>query len=95
MKFFVGILLLAIEIALLIYTAFVVPLKLRARWVAYLLYTLGAIAVWLCYIIAMMFVDSALGNDVPGFGYAILGFISWVVGSAIFVSRILRKRTLH
>src|SRR5258708_5275433 len=95
MKFFVGILLLVIETAFIICTAFVGPLRLRPHWVAYALYTLSAIVVWFLYAIAMMFADAALGNDVPGFGYVALGFISWVVGSVIFVSRILRKRPLH
>jgi hypothetical protein len=92
MKSVVDFSLLAVQIGLAVCTAFVLPLTLRPRWIAYSLYTLGTAVVWLVYSVLMLFCDGWLGKDMPGIGYLLIGFLSWCLGSAIYVQKIFHSK---
>ena len=83
---------LIVQVLLLAATAFIAPLSLRPRWVTYVLYTFAAVVLWLAYTVAAMVLDSKAGKDVPGGGYLFVGLLSWIVGSAVFLFRINKRK---
>ena len=46
--------------------------------------------VWMAYAMIAMFFDSWRRADIPGFGYLVLGFMAWMVGSVIFMVKAIR-----
>jgi hypothetical protein len=84
-------LLLAAMLALLIATGFIAPRKLRPSFLNWFVYTVAAAILWLAYAIGAMLFDSKTGQDVPGIGYILPGFLGWILGSWTFYSRALRK----
>src|SRR5438034_3619544 len=77
-------LLLVLQIALFAVTALVAPMVLRPRLLRYLAYCVIAAVAWLAYAVAAMLFDSKAKIDVPGIGYLLVGFISWLIASIIF-----------
>jgi predicted membrane channel-forming protein YqfA (hemolysin III family) len=92
MKPVVSLLGLLLEIATLVCIAFVAPMKLRPRWKGFIFYSCAVVIVCLGGSVAMMFINSFLKSDVPAFGYLLLGFGAWIVGSIIYVGRIREDR---
>jgi hypothetical protein len=84
--------LLLVQIALLICTAVVLPITIRPRWIGFLLYSLCMLAAWFAYTLGVMFFNSAVGHDTPGFGYLFIGFIGWCFGSIIFLWRLAKPK---
>jgi hypothetical protein len=83
---------LALQIALLILTIFG-PCYLKLKWWKYVLFSLLVGMLWIGYAIIVMPVNDMVGTDVPGAGYLALGFLAWLIGSALFFCRIIfRKR---
>ena len=74
------------ELALLALTAFIVPLKMRPRWVWYFIYTFAAGILWLAFSMA-----ATIWWPEPGIGTLIIGFLSWIVGSVIYARRIMKR----
>jgi hypothetical protein len=75
------------ELSLMITTIAIAPLKLQALWRRYFTYTLLAAIVWFGFCILEM-----IWWPEPGIGVWFLGFLSWIIGSAILVSRIQRQK---
>lgn len=80
-------LLLIVQLGLLASTAFIAPVLLRPRLFTYIVYSVLVAVVWVGYMLGATFFDGKVGNDVPGIGYLLIGFIGWLVGSAVFGSR--------
>jgi hypothetical protein len=88
----ISLLLLAIQILLLVGTAFLGPLLLRPSGVNFIIYSLIVLTLWVTYAVAALFFNSGVGRDVPGAGYLIIGFVGWIVGSTIYLLRFIRRR---
>ena len=69
------------ELALMIATAFVAPLKVPGRWIWYFVYTGVSGITWFVFAVATMF-----WWPEPGFGVILLGFLSWLIGTAVFIA---------
>jgi len=67
-------------------TAVIAPLKLRPLWHWYFIYTVAAAALWIVFTFA-----SILFWPEPGIGVCLLGFLSWIIGTIIYVQRILAR----
>jgi len=80
-------LLLLLQALMLVATAFVLPMRLPLRFIPYFFYTIGVGAAWLAYAVLAMLFDGVVGNDIPGIGYLLLGFLGWALGSAIWLYR--------
>lgn len=82
---------LLLQIALLVGTAFIMPRRLRPQFSRYVVYSLLAAAAWFVYAVLAMFLNSAMNIDIPGGGYLFLGVIAWLVGTVVFVFRASRE----
>lgn len=85
-------LLLIVQLGLLASTAIIAPVLLRPRLLTYIIYSVLAAIVWLGYAVGAMCFDAKVGNDVPGVGYLLMGFIGWLIGSAVFGFRASEAR---
>jgi hypothetical protein len=70
-----------VELALMIATAFVVPLKLPSRRKWYFVYTGVSGITWFVFAVVAMF-----WWPEPGIGVILLGFLSWLLGTVVFIA---------
>jgi hypothetical protein len=70
-----------VELALMIATALVAPLKMPRRWSWYFVYTGASGIAWLAFAVVAM-----LWRTEPGMGVILLGFLSWTFGTLVFIA---------
>lgn len=78
---------LALQLVLIAFTVWFLPTRLTTKWVGGLIFIVAVPLLWLAYSVLAMLVDGLLGDDVPGIGYLVLGFISGVIGFMVYVCR--------
>ena len=82
-----GVLSLLLQISLMAFTAWFLPTRLTTRSYGFLIFIFVVPAAWLCFSVLAMLLDGITGNDIPGVGYLVEGFISGAVGFFIYASR--------
>ena len=70
-----------VELALMIATAFVAPLKMPGRWNWYFAYTGVSGIIWFVFAVVTMF-----WWPEPGMGVIMLGLLSWIIGTFVFIT---------
>jgi hypothetical protein len=83
---------LVFQILLLGFTVWFLPTRLTVRRVGLLIFVLGLPVVWLAFSVLAMLLDGLTGNDVPGVGYLVEGFVSGVIGFFVYVRRRSREK---
>lgn len=77
---------------LFVSTAFWFPLRIPRTMLSYVVFTIVVLAGWWCLMLATLTLECVTWNDVPGFDYFGLGFVAWMIGSAVYLSLALRVR---
>ena len=78
---------LALQILLLAFTAWFLPTRLTVKRVGLLIFVITIPVIWLAFSVSAVLVDGLTGNDVPGVGYLVEGFVSGVIGLFVYVRR--------
>ena len=81
--------LLFLEIALFALTVWLLPTRLRTKWYGYFVFLAIIIPLWLGLAVISMLFDGIAGNDIPGIGYLLLGFLAGGIGSIVYLRRLL------
>jgi hypothetical protein len=82
---------LMLQISLFFLTVWFVPARVAAKRLQALPCVVIVPLVWFASSIALMFLDSLSGNDVPGIGYLFEGFVACMIGLAAFRYRAARR----
>ena len=78
---------LVLQIAVIVFTVWFLPTRLASKRFGLGLFIGAVPTTWFGYSVAAMLLDGLIGNDVPGIGYLLLGFVSGLVGLAVFFSQ--------
>jgi len=78
---------LVLQILLIAFTVWFVPTRVAAKHLPPFLCILGVPLLWFTFSFLALYLDGLSGNDVPGVGYLIEGFVSCAVGFVVFAFR--------
>jgi len=90
-KLAISIGLLFLQIALVVLTAWVLPMRIKPGKGGVITFIFFSFIGWVFYTILAMFADGYLGNDVPGIGYLVIGFIAGTIGIIVCLIRWFRR----
>ena len=84
----------ALQLLLIAFTVWFLPTRLTTKPLGLLIFILAVPLLWVAYSGLALLVDGLIGNDVPGIGYLLLGFVSGVIGLFVYVRRRSREKNV-
>lgn len=85
--------LLILQIGLFVATVAILPLRVKLSRSGAFTFLLWSVVGWVLYTVLAMLGDGYLGNDVPGFGYLVIGIIAGTIGIIVYLIRWSRAET--